>query len=65
MPFTVVCNSDGITARVLVMRGDGAEYTAYYIDIGIKLTVQESSGWTNVAGSRLDYVQKQRDEDKT
>ena len=60
MPFTVVCNSDGITARVLVMRGDGAEYTAYYIDIdiGIKLTVQESSGWTNVAASRLDYVQK-------
>jgi hypothetical protein len=60
MPFTVVCSSDGITARVLVMRGDGAEYTAYYIDIdiGIKLTVQESSGWTNVAASRLDYVQK-------
>ena len=63
MPFTVVCNSDGITARVLVTRGGDAEYTAYYIDI--KLTVQESSGWTNVAASRLDYVQKQRDEDKT
>jgi len=43
-----------------VMRGGGAEYTAYYIDIdiGIKLTVQESSEWTNVAASRLDYVQK-------
>jgi hypothetical protein len=60
MPFTVVCNGDGITARFLVMRGGGAEYSAYCIDIdiGIKLTVQESSGWTNVAASRLDYVQK-------
>ena len=45
------------------MRGDGAEYTAYYIDI--KLTVQDSSDWINKAASRLDYGQKQRDEDKT
>ena len=55
MPFTVVCNSDGITARVPVTRGGDAEYTAYYIDI--KLTVQESSDWINKAASRLDYVQ--------
>ena len=55
MPFTVVCDSDGITDRVLVTRGGYAEYTAYYIDI--KLTVQESSDWINKAASRLDYVQ--------